>query len=146
MKFEEKGILVLENREDMSDSALSKINEKDFRKIVLEPDINEVPGDWFGGFKNLKCIEMKGVKTVNEGAFYKCNKLEKVIAPNLENLGNSVFLNCSKLNHVKALKLKVIGKGAFSGCKNLKKLYIPEETYDKYKEEFEDTKVTGVSK
>lgn len=45
MKFEEKGILVLENREDMSDSALSKINEKDFRKIVLEPDINEVPGD-----------------------------------------------------------------------------------------------------
>lgn len=57
-----------------------------------------------------------------------------------------MFLNCSNLNYVKAPKLKVIGKGAFSGCKNLKKLYIPKKTYNEYKEEFEDTKVTGVSK
>ena len=142
----EKNTLVLENSEEMSDRALIKINEKDIKKIVMKPDINEVPEDWFGGFENLECIEMKGVKTINAGAFYKCNKLEKVIALKLEKLGNSVFLNCSNLNYVKAPKLKVIGKGAFSGCKNLKKLYIPKKTYNEYKEEFKGTKVTGVSK
>ena len=66
----------------------------------------------------LKSVEMPGVQTIGENAFYGCIKLTSIILPSQANkIGANVFKNCKKLKTIiiKSKDLTAIGKNAFKG-------------------------------
>ncbi len=86
-----------------------------------------IAAEVFRGCKELKTVEFaESLKYVGSGAFYGCEALRRVIAPNIETIGDYAFTQCVILNNVQfsdrvtgESKLKSIGNYAFYGCKTL---------------------------
>lgn len=70
----------------------------------------------------------EGVKGIREGAFYGCDRLEKVEIPgSVKNIGGSAFQGCKNLRDVVIPRsVKSIRWYAFEGCIKLKKVEFPE--------------------
>ena len=75
-----------------------------------------------------------GLKTIGEGAFLGCNKLEAISLPeSLTSIGNNAFENCTKLTSISLpSKLAVVGTEAFKGCKSLSDITFPIVTDIKF--------------
>ena len=69
-------------------------------------------------------IEMNGVKTIGESAFYGCSDLKNVsIGDSLKTIGNSAFINCRNLEKIRLPKtLEIIYDNAFVNCTNLRSI------------------------
>ena len=70
------------------------------------------------------------VTNISNDAFYKCEKLEKIVLPPmLESLGWRVFSGCNSLcSVVLPHNLISIGGYCFAGCKLLQQITIPATT------------------
>ena len=167
MKFEEgKGILRIESVKDFSE--INSIDKEKVVSVIVGKSVKTLKKALFEMFENLKKVEIPEVKIIAEDVFYRCKKLEeikmskverigkraffdceslkKLDMPNLKLAGEDTFRDCKQLEEVNVPKAEEIGKRTFFNCENLEKVHISEETYSKYKEEFNDTKVTKVSK
>jgi len=85
-------------------------NRNDIRIVIFPNSINKIyNGDW------------------NNGAFYECKNLERVILSNsLEIIGNCAFQCCSNLTNINIpSSVTQIGVYAFSYCKSLTNINIP---------------------
>ncbi len=78
--------------------------------------------------------------TLNDGLFYSCLKLNRVVLPNsLNKIGNKVFENCTSLVSISLVGgIKEIGNSAFASCSNLKSIIIPDGVTSLGEEAFED--------
>ena len=103
------------------------------------PEELESVGIW--GFRNSgleSFVAPKGLRTVHQGAFYKCEHLKTVkFNEGLEVLGmgeqpdsmdlNGVFEESAVENVELPSTLRVIEYDAFMDCKNLKNVQLPEK-------------------
>ncbi len=75
-------------------------------------------------YKDIDLSEYKKLKTIGEGAFKDCTKLERVTLPDeVEIISNEAFENCYNLKEISPFKsLTRIDNKAFDDCKSLKEL------------------------
>ena len=82
----------------------------------------------------LTSINLTGVKIIGSGAFYNCDHLNTIVAPDLEKIGDSAFVNMNNWNYsfdqstisLSFPELKIVGLNAFYGVKGLKSIDIPK--------------------
>ena len=66
-----------------------------------------------------------GVKKIEEGAFFWCPSLKRVIIPGVEIIESYAFQGCAALSYVECRKLERIERAAFCSCESLASLYLP---------------------
>lgn len=81
-------------------------------------EIIEIPG----------MIDGKVVSEIRENAFYKCDKLKKIIIPKtVEKIGHHAFYECTALESAEINgNISQINEGSFYGCKSLSEVKLPE--------------------
>ena len=82
------------------------------------------------GLQFKEVIIPEGVETICEGAFYSCDKLEKVQWPKtLKNIETKAFYDCYYLQEVTLYDgFETIGQEAFGDCVGLEKVTLPKTT------------------
>jgi len=96
-------------------------------EIIFPSTLKKIGAHAFEGC-NFKTLSFpSSVQTIDDGAFYVCNKLESVILPtSLTSISSGLFINCPKLSTViLPTSLIEIKDFAFSGCANLKSISFP---------------------
>lgn len=78
------------------------------------------------GKKIKKIIIGKGIKTINQSAFFQMKVDEVVLPKTLKNIEAFAFCG-STLKTINLDSIEKIGYGAFQGCKNLKKIRLQKE-------------------
>ncbi len=70
---------------------------------------------------NYSVLPENGIEKIGNGAFYKCEKLEKIVIPNgVKKIGNKAFDSCSGIKTVIFPQgLETLGASAFNECVNL---------------------------
>lgn len=66
-----------------------------------------------------------GVKKIEEGAFFWCPSLKRVIIPGVEIIESYAFQGCKDLSYVECRKAERIERAAFCSCESLASLYLP---------------------
>ena len=118
--------------------------------VTMEKGITTIGDNAFTATNIYELNIPDSVKTIGDGAFISCDKLQKVtmgdsvtkigtgafqscgeltsirLSNNLTEIPESMLYNCPKITKVTLpAKIKKIGKGAFCLCKNLKDVTIP---------------------
>ena len=86
-------------------------------------DVVSIGQDCFSDNKEILSVELSGkLKTIQSFAFYRCDKLSKLIIKNgLKIIGRSAFAHCTALEAVTLPKsVTQIGECAFANCTELK--------------------------
>ena len=70
----------------------------------------------------------EGTKVINEGAFYYCSQLQKIILPEgVTEIGPKAFYHCEALESIDFPEsITSVGEGFLYGCKNLVEVELPE--------------------
>lgn len=114
--------------------------DKDGKTLILYPSAmegdtytvpegcTEVYDYAFIGNPYLKTVDISGITTLGEDAFYFCTSLQSMDIPDaVTELEGSVFGNCSALERVKLpANLVTIGDSCFYNCLKLSDIEIPE--------------------
>ena len=113
---------------------LCKFDKSKLRKIIIPPEIKELPNECFKGCKNLRQIEFSsGIKTIGEGAFENCENLAEIMLP--FNAKFNVIGKIAKIVPTEAVNK--IPPRAFKNCKKLTKLFLPPTVSEIDKTAFE---------
>eukprot|EP00984_Skeletonema_dohrnii_P009392 scaffold3598_cov148-Skeletonema_dohrnii-CCMP3373.AAC.16 len=84
---------------------------------------------WFAAFREHPKIATLfchvGVETIEDGAFYRCRCLRRVILLGVREIETAAFGGCDALTDVECGKLEIIGRKAFCGCKSLRIINLP---------------------
>ena len=118
---------------EIIDKVLTKIELEDIKDGILKlDDIIEIADNVFENNGFIKEIEAPDLKKIGHKAFYNCHNLEKVIAKNLEIIGDYAFgrTNIKNFNFENTLE---IGKYAFAWT-NIEEIVLPKnlKTIGKY--------------
>ncbi|MBR6594170.1 MAG: leucine-rich repeat domain-containing protein [Clostridia bacterium] len=89
------------------------------------------PSEWLdleSGKKVKSVVISKGITSIGDYAFYKCQYIESVIiADTVTEIGDFAFQGCTKLKKVVVPeKVTAIGEGAFYGCAELGAITLPK--------------------
>jgi hypothetical protein len=86
---------------------------------------SEVSSIGFFAFSNaaVRKVNLDGISTVAEGAFYSCKQLSELTNYNLETVSAFQFYNCTSLREF-PFTVSSAGKFAFSGCVMLEKIKV----------------------
>lgn len=106
--------------ESMQVQIPSKVMNDNGEEIV----VNTIGNSAFA-LAEIKSIDMSGVMSIEEGAFYGCSNLTSVTMPNMINIGQSAFAYCSELSSVTMPKVTRIEKSAFYKCIKLSSVTMP---------------------
>ena len=93
----------------LMDEALKFVPARAFR---LHPNIEEV-------------ICHDGVEKIEQGAFYECPRLRRVIMPGVKEVKQRAFQLCCALTSIECGKLERIGECAFGMCESLSSIDLP---------------------
>lgn len=98
--------------------------------------------DWFA-FRNISSLTTitipDNVTCIGSEAFYGCSNLTTVtISDKIETIQSGAFNYCSKLKYVYCMATEppVLGSGAFYNNAYGRKIYVPRESVDKYKDSY----------
>lgn len=88
---------------------------------------------FYNSIEKIESIDMSKaiyLTTIENSAFYNCEKLEEVELPNsIKEIKSSAFYNCKSLEEIEFPKnLISIGENAFRNCINITKITIKRET------------------
>ncbi len=72
----------------------------------------------------VEVICHEDVEKIEEGAFFLCSSLRRVIMPGVKVVEEYAF-NCPALEDVECDKLEIIGQNAFYHCKSLRSINLP---------------------
>lgn len=87
-------------------------------KIIV--NVETIPENTFKDCKNLREIDLRGVKFIKNDAFENCSNLTTVKNTfKLEYIGGYAFLKCEKLKEIDLCNVKIISHNAFQHCSNL---------------------------
>ena len=103
-------------------------NCRSLTEITLPSSLISIGSYAFTGSYLTNIVIPKGVTTINDNAFYRCNRLISIVIPEgVTSIGNSAFDGCSNLTNIEIPKnLSSIGDRAFAGCSSLTNIMIPE--------------------
>lgn len=81
-----------------------------------------------GTISEVTAEDLKGITSIRDYAFYRCNFLRNVTIPDsVTSIGSQAFYNCSGLTSVTIGNgVTSIGSGAFSSCTKLTSVTIPD--------------------
>ena len=120
--------------------------EKEEKGYQIPEGCTEIGRYAFRDVKNLKSIDLTGVVSLEEGAFYGASLSGKLILPDsLTKLeGGFLFENCTAIKQVNAGNhLKKIAARTFTGCDALTEVKLPQSITWADEHAFPDTaKVT----
>ena len=103
--------------------------EKEEKGYQIPEGCTEIGRYAFRDVKNLKSIDLTGVVSLEEGAFYGASLSGKLILPDsLTKLeGGFLFENCTAIKQVNAGNhLKKIAARTFTGCDALTEVKLPQ--------------------
>ena len=116
--------------EDLSKMTLRKKTFKSFDEFQYFTSVTKIPSSYFEGCSALTSITIPtSVKSIGQGAFYNCFKLERV--DNLSNcqinrIESFTFFQCKNLLSVTLPDgVNFIGWQSFLGCENLESINFP---------------------
>ena len=110
---------------------------KDGKKLIMVPTgleaevfdcrgIEEIEREAFYGAKNIRSVDLTGVKIIGDQAFYRSGLVSVTIPDSVEEMGDYVFSSCEKLAEIDiGGGLSEIGLGCFESCP-IEELVIPE--------------------
>ena len=101
---------------------------RDVTHVKVHPSVRVIGARAFAGCSRLMHVELcKGLKTIEEYAFFSCTSLRDiVIPPSVKAIDQGAFRSCSQLRNVKLRKgLEKIGNEAFYDCRMLQRIMIP---------------------
>eukprot|EP00985_Skeletonema_marinoi_P012805 scaffold6264_cov73-Skeletonema_marinoi.AAC.11 len=79
---------------------------------------------WFAAFREHPKIATLfcpvGVETIEDGAFFQCRCLRRVIMMGVREIETAAFGGCEALTDIECGKLEIIGRKAFFECKSLR--------------------------
>jgi len=79
---------------------------------------------WFAAFREHPKIATLfcpvGVETIEDGAFFQCRCLRRVIMLGVREIETAAFGGCEALTDIECGKLEIIGRKAFFECKSLR--------------------------
>ena len=112
---------------------LGLTEESQIEELVIPAQIEgypvtEIAIDAFLGNENIKRVEIKGAKIINDSAFRGCTGLVEIVFPEgLGMIGDSAFLDCRALTEIILPNgLKQIDAYAFFNCTSVKKVVMPD--------------------
>lgn len=78
------------------------LNENDIwyepKSFIISSNDNIIKKYQFYNFKKIEIIEINGIVIIEEGAFWNCSNLTKILIPTyLENISSNVFKSCDNL-------------------------------------------------
>lgn len=110
-------------------SSMTKISNYCFsycsnlKSVIIPATVTEIG---YGAFQetSLTSVNLSGVKTINENAFYNCKQLAEVkFAEGLTSFGYQPFSGCTALTEIDLPStLCSLAYQAFNGCTNIKKV------------------------
>lgn len=121
-------IILIEGIEEIGDYAF--YNSGHIAQITIPDSVVKIGQYAFKDCVSLEQIvlqEQNNLKEIGEGAFYGLNTTD-LHFPNtdkLESVGSFAFYNCQRLYELIAPNITSIGEGAFALCAYLEKIYIP---------------------
>lgn len=79
----------------------------------------------FADCSSLKTIDLSGVVTIQDSAFFGCRKLSKIIQNHsIRSINESAFAGCESLEEIQlGSSLEDVDDYAFQGCRSLKTIY-----------------------
>ena len=101
---------------------------RDVTHVKVHPSVRVIGARAFAGCSRLMHVELcKGLKTIEEYAFFSCTSLrDKLIPLSVKAIDQGAFRSCSQLRNVKLCKgLEKIGNEAFYDCRILQRIMIP---------------------
>ena len=105
--------------------------------VVIDNGVTSIGNRAFDGCNSLTSIEIPAsVTSIGEAAFYYCSSLESIEIPaSVTSIGEAAFLYCTNLASVTiyASELSVYGRNAFSENASGRKIYVPKNSVETYK-------------
>lgn len=120
------GLTAVNGNADLYYSPFRKLTS--IETINLGENIKELPAYLFCGIKSIREIALPSTVTdVGVGAFAYSEITSFKGSDNLESIEESAFYGCDKLESVEmGNNIMLIGAGAFTGCDKLTEIYIPD--------------------
>lgn len=98
--------------------------------ITIPKKLTELGSNAFSGCKSIiSTIELPStLKKINEGAFFYCQSITKVVIPNtIKSINESAFGGCKSLKEINIPEgITTIASSTFSGCSALERIEIPD--------------------
>lgn len=123
-------------RKTVFPSNIEKLGKQCFREcsnlktVIFEKHskCRTIPEGAFDSCTKLETVCLPGtVRSIERRAFYRCKELKSIVLPNsITEIGDEAFYFCAMEELELPVNLKIIGDSAFFRCKNLKAVYIPE--------------------
>ncbi len=106
-----------------------------FDKDGKEREIDYIPHNCFKYDNSIVKINIEGIESIGDGAFYGCRSLIDVtISDRATSIGWFAFTSCTKLTNVTiGSGVTYIGLEAFSSCGSLKSIVFKGKTIDQVK-------------
>lgn len=123
------GITVYATSDTIGQRVFASVNASRF---TVEKGVKIIDEYAFYGCKNLKSITLPASLTeIREGAFEQCGMTEITIPKNVKKLGVAAFFDCRQLRTITfGSKLTAVGREAFFGCRKLTTIIISENMTD----------------
>ena len=125
----------VESESETGDEIEIEINsEEDFKKIenckntITKAIVNveNIPVRAFAFCKNLKEVDLAGVKSIQHLAFWNCHKLEILKnSSKVELIDMMAFTNCFSLKNIDLPGVKEVAQCAFHNCTSLERINLP---------------------
>ena len=94
--------------------------------VLIALALNFVPAWAFYQHPNIQEVVCHdGVEKIEEGAFYHCHRLRRIIMPGVKEVGKGAFKGCGALTYIEWNKLEIVGTSAFSWCVSLSSVVLP---------------------
>ena len=109
-------------------------SEEDFKKInncretitKVIVNVENIPVRAFAFCKNLKEVDLAGVKSIQHLAFWNCHKLEILKnSSKVELIDMMAFTNCFSLKNIDLPGVKEVAQCAFHNCTSLERINLP---------------------
>ena len=97
------------------------------KKLVMPKNLTKIPRSTFReGYYITEAVMPEKLQTVDERAFYSCQRMQTTLPEGLKTIGNYGFYDCPTLNSPLPSTLTTIGDYAFGHARGYKSLVIPE--------------------
>ena len=94
-------------------------NHRNIVEVICDEDVERVEEGAFFQCPSLKRVIMRGVKAVEQNAFQDCRSLEDVESGKLKIIGTCAFAGCASLRIINLQSARIVGRAAFACCESL---------------------------